>query len=126
MFPQRSTIVTPFKEKSNDNNLFKKNQDCVVDIEPNNFPSDLYGHKENYPSNKYNNNYGKEIDSFEATEGLEGDKDQAQPEEESWLPEPFGAFADKSIRKAFIRKVYGILTIQLSFTIILGIIFLSV
>ena len=119
MFSQRLTTVTPFKEKTNHNNLFKKNQDCVVDIEPNNF----HGHKDNYSSNKYTNNYGKDIDSFEATEG---DKDQAKPEEESWLPEPFGAFADKSIRKAFIRKVYGILTVQLSFTIILGIIFLSV
>ena len=45
---------------------------------------------------------------------------------EKWLPEPYGPFSDQKIRKRFIRKVYGILSIQLSFTVILGIVFLSV
>lgn len=55
-----------------------------------------------------------------------GDFDLPKEEVDTWLPEPFGPFADKAIRKAFIRKVYGILAVQLSFTIILGVIFLSV
>lgn len=57
-------------------------------------------------------------------------KESIKTEQESaadnWLPQPFGPFADTAIRKAFIRKVYGILAVQLSFTILLGVVFLSV
>lgn len=45
--------------------------------------------------------------------------------EEKFLPEPFGPFADKLVRKQFIRKVYSILSVQLMSTVIMGVVFMA-
>ena len=53
-------------------------------------------------------------------------QDSTDEKSDSWLPEPFGAFSDKNIRKKFIFKVYSILSMQLLYTVILGVVFFTV
>ena len=120
MFAQK-TSISPFDSKSDDLFKYKKSsQESVIDM-------DRYAmDKPPEPLTDFSSR-SKGIESIGGTmESANSFLEEDKKEDESWLPEPFGPFADKAIRKAFVRKVYGILTIQLSFTIILGIIFLSV
>lgn len=117
MFNSRTT-VSPFNDRADDIFTTKRDsKDCtIVDMEK------RYG-MDDLSATKRDKN-GKSVAIKEEVIDY-GDFDLPK-EDENWLPEPFGPFADKAIRKAFIRKVYGILAVQLSFTIVLGIIFLSV
>ena len=80
------------------------------------------------PRETYSRNQFSPSDKFGSTDHIikMPHQDSEDNKNDTWLPEPFGAFSDKNIRKKFIFKVYSILSMQLLYTVILGVVFFTV
>lgn len=89
--------------------------------------SHSYSNRDQYSTEaNYTSAYSKHGSKDHIIKMPKNDTDSISSENESWIPQPYGAFSDVNVRKQFVRKVYFILSMQLLITVSIGVFFFVV